>query len=93
MLYMLRNIAKIKYIYLFLKGGLQENRFVSHQKLLGYIGLGSGLVVSWCKLYFANQQTTRVPKARKITHAKRVRVRPPYVLISATAFGCNRKLG
>lgn len=58
-------MPKIKYIYLFLKGGLQVNRFVSHHKLLGYIGLGSGLVVSWCKLYFANHQTTCVPKARK----------------------------
>lgn len=54
-------------MYLFFNGGLQVNRFVSHHKLLGYISLGSGLVVSWCKLYFANHQTTRVPKTRKKT--------------------------
>lgn len=86
-------------MYLFFKGGLQVNRFVSHQKLPGYICLGPSLVVSWCKLYFANHQTTCVPKRReektrqdktrqgkkKKRHAKRVRVCPLYVIIAATA--------
>ncbi len=54
-------------MYLSFKGGLQVNRFVSHHELLCYISFGPGLVVSWCKLYFANHQTTCVPKTRKKT--------------------------
>lgn len=68
-------------MYLFFKGCLQVNRFVSHHKLFGYFSLGSGLIGSWCKLYFANHQTTCIPKTRK----KRPRVSPLYVLNSATA--------
>lgn len=54
-------------MYLFFKGGLQVNWLVSHHELLGYISLGSGLVVSWCKLYFTNHQTASVPKISKKT--------------------------
>lgn len=52
-------------MYLFFKGGLQVNWFVSHHELLGNFSLGSGLVVSWCELYFTNHQTASVPVTRK----------------------------
>lgn len=52
---------------LFLKGGVQLNLFVSHHKLLGGLSFGSSLVVRWRKLYFANHQTTCVPKVNQIT--------------------------
>ena len=52
-------------MYLFFKGGLQVNRFVTHHELLGDLSLGSGLVARWCKLYFADHQTTGVPNSRK----------------------------
>lgn len=48
--------------HLFLKGGLQVDRFVTHHELLGYFSLGSGLGARWCKLYFANHQAASVPK-------------------------------
>lgn len=50
-----------RYAHLFLQRGLQLNGFVIHHELLGYFSLGSGLVVGWGELYFANHQTACVP--------------------------------
>lgn len=58
-------LCQIALMYLFFKGGLQVNWFVSHHKLLGNVNLGSGLVGGWGKLYFTNHQTASVPKTRR----------------------------